>query len=309
MNNNPMKKQLQILLDDKTKLFGLLYPYVLIIGITLGAYFVLSLNDIVRQNVPPKIVDTTAQETDLKLVEAKSVPAVDIKTVSQPSQELLKLGKETFQKLCVSCHGENGAGIGPASTGLNPAPRNFTSGDNWKNGSSITGIFTTLQEGFANSAMVAYDYLTTNEKFALAHYIRNEFVKNAPVETDDDIAALDQTYNLSAGTETPAQIPVAAAMNMMDKEHSNEASIYTKLKQKIKNETVEGAILFDRVTNNYVSVISLLVKSNSWRSSPSSLNSFLQNNVGRLGFKRTVFSLSVQELDTLYNYLKNNIVL
>lgn len=307
MNNNPMKKELQKFLDDKNKLFGLLYPYVLVVGVAIGVYFVWNLNDIVRQNIPPQFVDTTAQAADLKVVEAKSVPPVDIKVVSHPSPELLNLGKETFQKLCVSCHGENGAGIGPASIGLNPAPRNFTSSDNWKNGSSITGIFTTLQEGFANSAMVAYDYLLTEEKFALAHYIRNEFVKNTTADSEDDITALDQTYNLSAGTEVPAQIPVAAAMNIMEKENSVETGSYLVLIEKMKSEGSEGALLFRSLTNDPVHALDILVKSNSWRNGKSAFSNFLQNNVGRFGFKRNVYDLSAQELNTLYNYLQNSI--
>lgn len=34
--------------------------------------------------------------------------------------------KEIFTQRCVSCHGEKGAGDGPASAGLDPKPRNFT---------------------------------------------------------------------------------------------------------------------------------------------------------------------------------------
>ncbi|MCK7524830.1 MAG: hypothetical protein MZV64_48100 [Ignavibacteriales bacterium] len=60
--------------------------------------------------------------------------------------------------------------------GLNPAPRNFTSKDNWKNGTKLSNIYTTLQEGLPPSAMAAYDYLLPKEKFALGHYIRTNFI-------------------------------------------------------------------------------------------------------------------------------------
>ncbi len=304
---NKIKKEIKILLGNKMKLFALLYPYMLVIGIALGVYFVLNLNDIARQNVPPRLADTTAIVTDLTIMEAKSIPAVDLKTVSQSSPGLIELGKQTFQKHCISCHGEAGTGTGPAAGVLNPAPRNFTSNDNWKNGQSVIGIFTTLQEGVQNSSMISYDYLPTNEKFALLHYIRTQFVKNPPEETDGDIAALDQTYNLSAGKEVPAQIPVADAMNIMSNEHNTEIKKYEELYKEIKKEIVSGSLLLQRISNSPVQVLSVLEKSSEWRSSTSAFNDFLLDNIGALGFNGTVYNLSSTELETLYSYLQKKV--
>lgn len=38
-------------------------------------------------------------------------------------------GKEIFAQRCVPCHGESGAGDGPASASLNPKPRKFSDAD------------------------------------------------------------------------------------------------------------------------------------------------------------------------------------
>jgi len=35
-------------------------------------------------------------------------------------------GKATFEQICAPCHGATGKGDGPASSALNPKPRNFT---------------------------------------------------------------------------------------------------------------------------------------------------------------------------------------
>ena len=38
-------------------------------------------------------------------------------------------GKQTYNQLCVACHGAAGKGDGPAGAALNPKPRDFSIGD------------------------------------------------------------------------------------------------------------------------------------------------------------------------------------
>ena len=47
---------------------------------------------------------------------------------SLSNQEYLKYGKQLYSQSCIGCHGEKGDGNGPASTFLNPKPRDFTKG-------------------------------------------------------------------------------------------------------------------------------------------------------------------------------------
>ena len=47
---------------------------------------------------------------------------------------------------------------------------------------------------------------------------------NPPVDSDDDLSALNSIYNLSAGMEIPAQIPVSVAMEILTSENFTEIS-------------------------------------------------------------------------------------
>ncbi len=68
--------------------------------------------------------------------------------------------------------------------------------------------------------MISYEILTPKDKFSLIHYIRSEFVRNPPEAGPDELTALDQLYNISAGTDIPAQIPVADAIQIVvDENH------------------------------------------------------------------------------------------
>ena len=237
-------------LKNPGAVFGMLYPYVLTVGLAIGIYYVQNLENISRQSVPPILTDTTII-ADLAVKNALNVPPINIMTVKNATPELLAEGEKLYQTNCASCHGENGAGGGPASMGLNPAPRNFTSKDNWKNGTKLSQIYTTLQEGLLPSSMASYDYLLPEQKFALAHYIRTNFIPGPDADSDADLQALDATYNLSAGLTLAAQIPVkSATFLMINENHSSNTKIDDALSSLNKYQKENGFDIFSKVVKN-----------------------------------------------------------
>ena len=81
-------------------------------------------------------------------------------------------GQELFSQNCASCHGDSGAGDGPAGANLNPKPRNYkTPSAEWKNGSTAEGITKTLNEGIPGSGMVSYAHLGEENIKLLAEYV------------------------------------------------------------------------------------------------------------------------------------------
>ena len=283
--------------------FGILYIYVLVVGLIIGLYYLSNIENISRQSVPPVIPDTTVV-ADLVVKNAVDVPPINLSEVSKSSPDLLAEGEKLFKTNCASCHGENGTGGGPASAGMNPAPRNFTSKDNWKNGTKLSGIYTTLQEGLLPSAMISYDFLLPKEKFAIAHYIRETFIPDADVDTDADLQALDATYNLSGGLKLPAQIPVKSAEFLIVMENENKVSRIDKALESLstlKNDS--GYKVFELVVNNKNTAMMFLAGNPNWKSGESAFIKLLVNNVNQNGFNGTVFNLSSNEWTELYNFM------
>ncbi|MCL6494159.1 MAG: cytochrome c, partial [Ignavibacterium sp.] len=241
-----IKEKVEEIKNSPGTIFGLVFPYFLVIGILFGLYFISKIEFIARQKVPAVMKDTTAVVMDLQMREAKVVPPVNLSDIKTATPQLLSEGETLYKSNCASCHGETGAGGGPASAGLNPAPRNFTSLEGWKNGPKLSQIYTTLQEGIAGSSMVSYDYLLPEQKFALAHYIRTNFVPNPPEDTQSDLDALDATYNLSAGQQLPAQIPVALAKTVLMKEYEPYLTRVENAINKIENSNFKN--FFSQVT-------------------------------------------------------------
>ncbi|MFO7446609.1 MAG: c-type cytochrome [Ignavibacteriaceae bacterium] len=295
------RKKLDELKAQPVKIFALVYPYVLVVGLIIGLVYVNNLSQVARVTVPPGIPDTTAQ-TDLKVVEPRTVPPTDIIAASQPAAELIQKGEQLYATVCQSCHGADGQGSGPGATGLNPPPRNFTIAEGWKNGPKISQIYKTLEEGIPGTSMVAYDYLLPEEKIALAHYLRQTFIANAPKDTQDELVLLDQTYQLSKGQVISAQIPVSAALNIISKENADKVQqIVNALGQISEESNNEGAIIFNRVTTNKAKALTTVKNSASFNQ--QQLISLIVNDVNQNGFNGNVYKLNSQEWNTLYNYV------
>jgi hypothetical protein len=225
--------------------------------------------------------------------------------MKEPTTELIQKGKELYTTNCASCHNETGAGGGPASVGMNPAPRNFTSTDGWKNGRTLSGIYTTLEEGVEGGSMISYNFLTPRDRISLGHYIRKEFMQNPPQDSEDDLVALNSIYNLSLGMEIPAQISVVAAIEIISSENSHKENKLDEVMRTISNDRNKYPVtLFEFIVDNERLALSSLINSNNWKASDQTFLEFVSLNVNQNGFNSKVFDLTESDRNLLFSYLK-----
>lgn len=289
--------------ENPGTIFGILYPYVLTIIVIIGLYYVANVGNIAINKTSAFVSDTTVI-ADLPVVQARTVPPVDIFKIKDPTPDLIQKGKELYTANCASCHNETGAGGGPAAVGLNPAPRNFTSPDGWKNGKTISAIYTTLEEGISGSAMISYNFLTPQERISIAHYLRQQFIKDPPLDSDDELSALNSIYNLAGGMEIPAQIPVSTAMEIIASENIDKTNKFVAASELITDEKSQYAVdVFNRVVNNRKLALSSLINSSNWRSGEKAFADFVASNIGQNGFNTKAAKLSDADMNLLYNYL------
>lgn len=291
--------------ENPGALFGILYPYILIIILVIGLYYIANLGSVADQKIPAFIPDSTVTK-DLDVVEARTVPPLDIIKFKQATPELLSKGKNLYNGICASCHNETGAGGGPGAIGLNPAPRNFTSPDGWKNGRTLSGIYTTLQEGIEGSSMIAYNYMPPEDRIAIAHYIRSEFMVDAPLDTDEELAALDQLYSLSAGMKIAAQIPVGSAKEILASDAELKLKQIENVLSSIDSErSTYRTDLLSKIVDDRKLAISSLIITDEWKSSENAFINFITANVNQNGFNGRIFNLSGSEWNELFIYLKS----
>ena len=290
--------------ENPGTLFGILYPYVLTVIVIIGLYYVANVGEIAINKTSDYVPDSTVV-TDLPVLQARMVPPVDIFKMKEPTDELLQNGKELYSTNCASCHNETGAGGGPASVGMNPAPRNFTSPDGWKNGRTLSAIYSTLEEGIEGGSMISYNFLTPQDRISIAHYIRKEFMQEPPIDSDDDLSALNSLYNLSAGMELPAQIPISTAMQILSLENAEKMNIIKQAEITLDSDRTKYPVkLFMYIVDNRQLALSSMINSNTWKASEQTFLDFVSLNVNQNGFNSKVFLLTDSDRNLLFSYLK-----
>lgn len=256
------------------KLFGYSYVYFVIILVGLGISYLGNLTVIGKNNVTPVVLkDSSAFVQDIPLQSPRVLPPVDVMKISVPTPEFMQKGKDLFKANCSSCHGDNGEGKGPASVTMNPKPRNFHTLQGWTNGSKISQIYKTLQEGIVRNGMASFSYLPPADRFALIHYVRS-FTTGHPVDTPEDLQGLEAAYQLSRGNDTPGQIPVKKAEEIIVHEGDLSVAHVKGLAAAISGAPESaGEALFTRLATDKQKVLMALVHNGS---SLRSLDQFMK---------------------------------
>ena len=145
----------------------------------------------------------------------------DHKKLVKPSADLIELGARVYRVNCASCHGAEGLGNGAAGLALAVKPRNFVQvANDWKNGSSVLNMYTTLQVGLGS--MPNFPALNPEQKYAVIHFIHAEYMKNGfDQDSPEALAALPEPsgavdININPYAET--RIPVRMVMDRMAQE-------------------------------------------------------------------------------------------
>jgi mono/diheme cytochrome c family protein len=306
MDRTPLYKDeidWRALVRTPEKLFGYSYFYVLAILVGMGLLYVWNLNVIGRNAVNATVLhDSTALIKDIPLQSPRFIPPVDIMRVGVSSPELVNKGRELFKVNCTTCHGENGQGDGPSASMLNPKPRNFHSLNRWKNGSKVTQIYKTLEEGIPGGGMAPYNYIPPEDRFALIHFIRT-FANNQPNDSLNALRQLDATYQLAKGMDVAGQIPVKKALTIIEKENvSDDAYIQTVAKQ-ITGSDNFGADLLKRVSFDENKVVTSVVHMKSGVRNVDDFIKIVSADPIHSGFKVTIVRLSAHEWTELYQYI------
>ncbi len=119
-----------------------------------------------------------------------------------PSQwPSLRQGETLYAQNCASCHGQSGAGNGPAGKGLEPAPTNFASHESMQE-SAPFAYFNTIRLGIPGTGMAAFQKFSDQEVWALAFYVNS-------IRFNDDAKVVAASVNAETPGSTKPEISTA----------------------------------------------------------------------------------------------------
>ncbi|MBS1552015.1 MAG: cytochrome c [Bacteroidetes bacterium] len=307
-NNSGKKFNVFDLFRDLTKFYGILYMLVLAFIVFLGAKYVKTLDYNKLFYAKELLAADTNMRVTLPLKKGSITPPVDVAKLSIPTPELLAKGKDIYNTTCASCHGETGAGNGPAGAALNPPPRNFVNPQPWKNGPKISQMYITLQEGIPNTGMASFSTIPPEDRFAVIQYVHT-FNLSYPKDTPEDLALLDQKYSLKNGVKMANQIPLGLAMDLemldFDTLKADLNNAVQKLDNDIKDKKDTAVIMLNEIMINKNKALTSLASNTKWNVTAEEFSKFIGTDPLDKGFKASVYQLSPEKLNQIYAYLKN----
>lgn len=153
------------------------------------------------------------------------------------SPDLIAQGRTLYMGNCLSCHGSEGGGDGPAAIAFDPRPRNFTS-EKFKQGSSPSAVFYTISNGLGS--MPSFSSLSVLDRLALVHYLLS-LTPNREEDTPESLAkiGLDPTGKPLTGFKIQElqELPVEFIMERMASDGNPGLLNYKELEQKMAKET------------------------------------------------------------------------
>ncbi|MEO8210548.1 MAG: cytochrome c [bacterium] len=297
---------------DIEKLYGVLYMLFLIFLIYLGVKYVRTLDYNRLYSAPLLLAADSNMRVTLPVKRGTVSPPVDVLKLggelpADLSASIIAKGQGLFNTNCASCHGETGQGNGPAGATLNPPPRNFVdpSKQIWKNGPKISNMYVTLQEGIPNTGMASFSNITPEDRFAIIHYVQT-FNPTYPKDNPDSLKALDEKYSLSSGVKSPNQIPLVLAMDLLILNSDTLTADLKTISSRISNDkTDSAALIFKSLILNENKALNSLASNMIWNENTDEFVKFLRTDPVDKGFKASVYELTSQEADKVYQYLKN----
>jgi high-affinity iron transporter len=97
------------------------------------------------------------------------ITSYQIVVTPRKQPDLEKAGR-LYSTHCASCHGMEGFGDGPASKDMEPPPIDFHDVDRYRQ-RTLYGLYNTITQGVADTAMKPYNQLSDDDRWSLAFYV------------------------------------------------------------------------------------------------------------------------------------------
>lgn len=234
---------------------------------------------------------------DFRPVRGRELAPLDVSAAFLVSAKAVEKGRTLYKAQCASCHGPEGEGNGAAGRGLNPPPRNLTVKDGWKNGFKLATLFETLTSGLGG--MPAFDYLTSQERFALAHYVQSLGDFDHGTDEPSEIEALSEKYRLGEAGREPNRVGLSFAGKRIIAEQGAARIVMPSV-----DEHDRAAEIVRQMVRDPLKAAWFLSRVANWDRDPSNLVRLISRGAPVNGFDPAIALLTVEEAELFVSALK-----
>lgn len=219
-----------------------------------------------------------------------------------PTPDKITQGQQLYAGFCSACHGLSGKGDGVAGAYMNPKPRDFSKLEGWKNGTTISQLYQSLEEGLPKTGMPGFDTIAKHEKIAIIHYIRT-FNPNYPHDSEQELADFDNKFSVSHQEKAAKVIPVDVAMQHIAQETTKLQDDVTTLVAKLAADDSAEGITVRRLVDNPQRFFSALKGLPDWTKNLNTFLTFMLANPTAIGLNSTQLNLSKKDWQLVFQYL------
>jgi hypothetical protein len=150
--------------------------------------------------------------------------------------------------------------------------------------------------------MASYNYMPPADRVALAHVVRS-FLPAPPLDSSDELMALEAAYQLSKGVVRPGQIPVRRASGLYVAERAAGAERIGAEVSLLASSDDPGARILAAAAADPARAVRSLSSLAPRLSGPDDLMKAVVNDPLSMGFRPDVSSLTPADWKTAYDYL------
>lgn len=180
-----------------------------------------NLQYLIQTKKPPEEIAVQARSLAALLVQHYPIPLMP---TAPPQYER---GKVLYAQLCAACHGAGGAGDGPASAGLDPAPIDFTDQGRAKE-RSVFALYQVIDQGLEGTSMVSYAGLPVEDRWALATYVGAIAYPESRVQTGRALLENDRAIRATLTMERYIGVTPAALADELGEAKAQAAVAYVR---------------------------------------------------------------------------------
>jgi mono/diheme cytochrome c family protein len=115
--------------------------------------------------------DDTEMEHDMEMDHGVPEDAAAVENPIEATEESIEAGATVFATNCATCHGESGAGDGPAAVGLDPKPADLS--EDHVQGNTDGALFYIITNGREDTAMPAWEAIVSEEdRWNVVNFVR-----------------------------------------------------------------------------------------------------------------------------------------